>query len=352
MARHPSSVRRIGHYQTVHSRRARPTLRVLEEDLSSGWISPIPRRRLADGELDDLHPISELPHPIVAKAAEAFPHEPDSDNHVGAIACSTKLQLMEIRINQWRGGVWLDPRTGVHWLIVAGLAKGGHEDRDDFYERVARENDNDTIECWLPTETDTRLLKRETAARMVTRWELDVQRKLLETLRQTHTGGSARLEIAHPILTHQRLATLDLTIARVVEEGYRADEIVLEVIGHHDYVGSSLLWQMTMRALITLSPPEQGWDRYQDCYSTINDLDYFTERISALEALVTQGTLSESERGRHAHYTHRKHLAGRTIDGKAVRALCGAHFVPTQDHASLPCCPTCEQRLDELPAAQ
>jgi hypothetical protein len=83
--------------------------------------------------------------------------------------------LLEIRASQWRGGIWKDPATGVHWLVVAGLAKGEHHDRDDFYKRVEREEETGDPTRWLPTPDDERLLKRETAARLITEWELAVQ---------------------------------------------------------------------------------------------------------------------------------------------------------------------------------
>src|SRR6185437_7451713 len=105
-------------------RRARPTLRLIQEDLTAGWESPQPRRLLVEGIPDALHPLSELPHPIVTKAMESFGPEAANDNHVGPIAASTQLRLMEVKTGQWRGGVWKDPGTGVHWLVVAGLARG------------------------------------------------------------------------------------------------------------------------------------------------------------------------------------------------------------------------------------
>lgn len=64
--------------------------------------------------------------------------------------------------------------------------------------------------------------------------------------------------------------------------------------------------------------------------------------------LVKVGELAVSLPGSTSHYAHREHLAGRTIKGEAVLALCGTHFVPTQDHDSLPQCPTCQERLAEL----
>jgi hypothetical protein len=107
----------------MHSRRARPTIRVLIEDLVDGWSSPYPRRKLDEGDYYALHPLSELPHPIIAKATETFGMVAAEDNPVGPIASSTQLRLMEIKVGQWRGGVWSDPQTGVHWL--AGVSTIG-----------------------------------------------------------------------------------------------------------------------------------------------------------------------------------------------------------------------------------
>ena len=342
-------VGRLGHDQGVHSRRARPTLRLLAEDLTAGWASPRPRRMLDEGRLDELHPLSELPHPIIAKAMASFGMDASADNHAGLIVSSTRLRLMEIRAGQWRGGVWRDEESGVHWLVAAGLAKGEHQDRDDFYQRVQRENDSGGSAAWLPTEADVRLLKRETAARLITAWELNIQRQLLDALREIHSGGTVRIDIAHPVRADERVCVVEIEGVPVRDESYEADEITVEILAERAYAGSDLVWQLTVRALITLSPPEQGWDRYKDTYSTIAEPGYFTTRVAALESLVAENALEESVPGDHAHYAHRQHLAGNTIEGKAVRAMCGVYFVPTQDHDSLPCCPTCRQRLKELP---
>jgi dihydrofolate reductase len=67
----------------VHSRRARPTIRLLREDLADGWESLGPLRSLASADHDALHPVSELPHPIITKAAESFGIHAADDNFVG-----------------------------------------------------------------------------------------------------------------------------------------------------------------------------------------------------------------------------------------------------------------------------
>lgn len=332
----------------MHSRRARPTIRLLVEDLHDGWDSPFPRRKLAEADYDELHPLSELPHPIVAKAAETFGMVAAEDNPVGRIASSTRLRLMEVKVAQWRGGVLVDPETGVHWLVVAGLAKGGHEDHDDFYERVRADNVGATLERWLPTELDQRLLKRETAARLITEWEPDVQARVLEALRKVHAGGTECVAIAHPV-RGERLATLTLTVDPVREPEYSSDDIVVEIDPAREYAGQELLWQLTIRVLAALNPPEEGWDRYRNTYSNIAEPGAWTARAADLANYVERHELVESEPGQHAHYTHRKHIAGSAIEGISVRALCGAYFVPCRDHETLPVCPECRHRYEALP---
>jgi hypothetical protein len=157
------------------------------------------------------------------------------------------------------------------------------------------------------------------------------------------------MEVAHPVPKKGKLAEIDLTVAAVREDGYKADEIDLEVIPSAGNAGSSLIWQLTVRVLITVSPPEQGWDRFKDTYSNIGEPGAWTARVAELNALVEANDLAVSKPGTTSHYMHREHLAGSTIEGRAVRALCGVYFVPTQNHESIPRCDICTTRLSELP---
>lgn len=266
---------------------------------------------------------------------------------MGLIASSTQLLLYEIKVGQWRGGVWRDPKTGVHWLVVAGLAKGNHDDRDDFYEIVARASDTGGWGAWSPTPEDERLLKRETAAKSLTNWELQVQRKVWEALTVVEEGGSIRFDVDHPSAAQGRLAKIDLRIVPVREHDYEADEVVAEILP--DDRGSQLLWPLATRLLTSLHPPQHDWDRFGDTYSNIAEPGAWRERTGKLAALVSLGELAESEPGRHSHYAHRQHIAQYTIEGLALRAACGVFFVPTQDHEGLPICPECSEQIQALP---
>lgn len=331
----------------MHLRKARPTLRLLREDLSSGWESPHPRRSLQAGELTALHPLSELPHPILAKAVSSFSDNPEFDNYVGPIACSTELPLLEIKAGQWRGGVWVDHEPDVCWILVAGLAKGGHEDYDDFYESIARDSSDPSR--WMPTDTDVSLLKRERTALLLTEWELNIQRQAAGALREVSSGGEVRFELQHPAHQFGLMAIVTISVVAVREEGYQADEIVADIVPVPRDAGSDLFWQATLRVLTTLNPPQQGWDRYKSSFSNIAEPGHWSERVLGLEDLMERDELEESTPGQVAHYSHRQHIATSVVGGTAIRALCGVFFVNTRVPDDLPPCPDCGERWLRLP---
>lgn len=334
-----------------HSRRSRPTLRLLKTDLHSGWSSPRPQRMLGEDRLEELHPLSELPHPIVAKAAESFGGEVETDSSQGLIKASDKVPLFEIKIQQWRGAVWVDPSSDVHWLIKAGLAKGDHKDSDDFYQQIERAAAADGISNWFPTDVDFRLLRQETAARILTDWELGIQRDIQVGFESVERGESTAIQVGHPVKHAVQLTRLTIEMTEVREDGYEADEILVEFTTDSRYKSSDLEWQAIIRALISLHPPSQTWDRYRDQFSTIALPGAWGERVAILAALNERGELAESEPGMHRHYSHRNHLAGSTVNGTGVRALCGVFLVSYQDHVPLPLCPECERRWSQLPTS-
>jgi hypothetical protein len=334
----------------VESRRARPTLRVLQDDLRAGWESQHAQPRAGVGGLDPLSPLSELPHPIIQKALESFGDDPQRDNYVGRIRSSTHFALFEIKSGQWRGGVWIDPDTGVCWLIAAGLAKGDHTDHDDFYERVKRANRSGEIDKWLPTDDDRRQLKRERAARLLPDWELNIQRLVLEGLRAISRSGTTAFALPHPTEPVRRFGECTLTVAQVNEPDFEYEEIVVEIDLENEFRTSNLGWQATIRVLISISPPETSWDRFDNTYSTIGEIESHVLRIDQLRAITNDGQLAQSNPNNRAHYAHRRNLVFSSVAGLGVRSMCGVYFVPYQDHESLPKCPVCENRYLELPA--
>lgn len=98
-----------------------------------------------------------------------------------------------------------------------------------------------------------KLLKQETAARIRTEWELEVQRLVLDALRVIHAGGTHRIEISRPVPDEGAFAYIDFTVAAVREDEYEADEVEIEIVPEDRYAGSALLWQLTIRVLISIN---------------------------------------------------------------------------------------------------
>lgn len=319
-----------------HDRTARPTIRVLKE-LASGWESVHQRRAVESGNWGTLHPLVDLRHPILRKCADELGDDPSRDRAERFVRASGSLRLIEVRSSQWRAGVWTDDE-GVRWVVVVGLAKGGHEDHDDFYrtvESVCREESG--RQGLLPSPEDMHLLKVETAARIRTRWELGIQSAVLDLLESVVGGGVAECVVRHPIL-EEDFARIRLT--SVLEDD--VEEYVVELVDLSG-PGSAVARLLESRVLVSVSRPVQGWDISFGIYSAMEEPGHIHRQVETLRTAVVQDELLAPDLGDHAHRVHRRHLGDAAVNGHALRALCGVFFVPTQDAEGLEECPECRR---------
>ena len=331
------------------SRRARPTLRVLRDDLGEGWPTPFTQRAIAAGRIEDIQPLNALDHPILQKASSSFTDDPADDSFVGRIASVSSAHLLEIKSGQWRAGVMVD--SDACWVVAAGLAKGGHKDRDDFYESLERQEKNGTIHSLLPSQEDRDALKRERASALIGAWQLEAQRVLLDAMHIVEHGGAAEAAILSPVPTAsdgELVASITIEVA-LPEDDYPHEDVVLEFSFADRWKSSQLRWHLTVQALATLSPPEDGWDRLDETYSNLLEPGTLALRAREVRALQDRGEIATSAPTSHAHYTHRKNLAQKAVDGATVRALCGAYFVPRRDPDNLAICPKCQSLHSEIP---
>lgn len=321
-----------------HDPTARPTLRLLDE-LTEGWADPHQKRAIAEGRWDDVQPLTHLAHPVLEKCRSVS----EVTNHT--IRCAEGLHLVKVRFGQWRAGVWLDP-DGVSWVVAAGLAKGDHQDRGDFYEHLARSCSTSAGRAaLLPTDDDRHLLKRETASRLLTDWELAVQGLAADLLAGALDAGSHRLRVPHPKGT-SCMAEVELTV--VVDQDI--EEYVLSIMSL-THPGSRLAYLMEHRLLVSIAPPEQDWDVAGRIYSAMETDGHGLDQIERLHSAARDRRLLDSFPGQVAHRVHRRHVGDAAVNGKAVRSLCGTFFVPRTDPFSLPECAECARRHAELPGA-
>lgn len=196
-------------------RRARPTLLTLSQLPREGWRNPHDYNRIAGQEFRNIINLSGLDHPLIAKARASFGDNPEEDQHEGRIQSVHDFTLLEIKAEQWRGGVYDDGKNC--WLVAGGLAKGGHRDRDDFYEQLRRKQMQGTVSELLPTDEDRELLEYQRNNWLLKEYELNLQRevsnqanRLLLNLKNKGWEGSAESQFEVWSVT-----TPDLLVAKV-----------------------------------------------------------------------------------------------------------------------------------------
>jgi Protein of unknown function (DUF3039) len=71
---------------------------------------------------------------------------------------------------------------------------------------------------------------------------------------------------------------------------------------------------------------------------------------AALAELHGRGELCRSEPGSVSHFAHRRDVAASSIEGRAVRAMCGVFFVLFQDQEEMQVCRECAEIHDLMPS--
>jgi hypothetical protein len=85
-------------------------------------------------------PLDEIEHPLLVEAAEQFTDDETSHECIAAI---DDRVLFKVKIQRWRGAVWIDGEGGP-WLVSAGHREDGLPDdfchgSDTFMARVWHE---------------------------------------------------------------------------------------------------------------------------------------------------------------------------------------------------------------------
>ncbi|MFC7449705.1 DUF3039 domain-containing protein [Rhodococcus daqingensis] len=314
---------------------------MLRDDLVDGWDDPACQRRIAAANWDALHPLAELAHPVIAKAAELYGSDPDNDPTPQPIASASDPRLLKFRLGQWRAAIWSDPDTGVRWLCAAGLAKGGHRDRDDFYEQIADRVQRGHGSDLLPTEHDRVLLRRETATWLLTEWELHIQSDVAYCLVDLAETSVASFRIRHPTRnTDLAFVTVKLTV-----DAPHMEEFQVDIDWRSNHQGSHLGIVLVRRVLTSIAPSAQEWDVHRWSYSQIVEYGHRARRVAELHHTASTQELLAHDPGSVSHYVHTLHIARSSVEGGAIRALCGVFFVVTQDRADKDVCPACQEQI-------
>lgn len=192
-------------------------------------------------------------------------------------------------------------------MVAAGLAQGGHKDRDDFYQQLERLEESDAVTGLLPTPLDHNLLKKERAHAVISAWQLQNQQRVIETLGSVLEGGNGSFTIESPVpgaSAEETFGTVTLTVMISTEPDDSYEDVVVEVATADRWKASKLVWPLTTQLLAAISPPEQGWDVASGIYWNLLELGSLSKQLTVLRELASRQEIATTVAGRTAHYTH------------------------------------------------
>jgi hypothetical protein len=340
---------------------ARPTLRCMRADLVADWDDQAQGLRATRGQDPGVR-LHELDHPLVRHVAGAFPG--DLVDQVGvireSISATQDPPFYKAKTGRWRGAVWVDPDTGQAWLCAAGWRYEA-EPTKDFYgtfpDMVAADP-----EKYLPTQDDRDLLAFEVADREFAAWEFQAT---VAVIKAVGTVADDPLTIKLPALRSYQMPSLTVELVTMPhednDEAEEAHEVPAEVAVQlliRDWSNQALLKRVQCVVCSAVAPNEDSWDVAPGqapsvrLLATIDEARLLQLRIAArlddVEDVAEDiGTMNAGSR---SHWAPVSGLARAMVEGLAVRGLCGAWFVPRQDHAGMPVCEHCRDAFGQMPA--
>jgi hypothetical protein len=147
-----------------------------------------------------------------SSSAEHYGEDLTRDPVVRAVKSASALRLLKVSTGQWHGAIWTGQDTGVRWLVAAGLAKGGREDRDDVCEQLSVRFDCDrSMSFYRPTRIDGCCGGKRRPGPFAQR-ELDVQASVEQARHQFGSGGVGSFTLTHRT-DGSRLADVGITVS-------------------------------------------------------------------------------------------------------------------------------------------
>jgi hypothetical protein len=312
----------------------RVTLRCLCEDLVDDWGSVAEQRAfqrlraaaVSSGKDSDVALVLEeapttacASHPLVAGFRASF--ESDSAGiRRESISGLSDPHWWKQKVSRWRGAATDAEVVGVGeaWLCAGGLRAAG-ESRD-FYKSFMKGIETAGAERYLPALED-RLL---------------------------HVPAPSPEPVA------EVLAHLSFEVHREVGEGEELVELFMQV-SDQDHARPSLVQLLIDTAQSVVEPVVDAWRVLpgvgtSQIWSTLISVETLRNAREVRSSGAVPVRLRESRLrlGVQAHYTQKDGIVSATVEGDAVRGLCGRWFVPTSNPDSLPVCPSCKDEYSRL----
>lgn len=338
--------------------RARPTLRCLFEELVTGVEDQAQRSALMSGSVDDLEAESlvDIAHPLLAKANEVA-QKSGTELHATRIKSVDRGTFYKAKVGRWRGAVWFD-ESRRPWLCAAGLRREG--ERDDFYDRFARECEADVTKL-LPNSDDLLRLRAE-RVRYADDFRLMLLRGSVISALMKALDEDRAVTVPLPVtidpVTLRPLVGAKLTLGLLADEGGEgAMTLSVEVTDYQKARYDDVLVEVKT-ALPGLSAEE--WEvvppfgeHTAPCWWVVVTTGWIARYRQAVsdQGLVgfaeSPPDLSDGSDG-FTHIVAAESLADAMVSQAVINALCGRRFVPLRNPDNHPVCPTCAGLLGQL----
>ncbi|MDN3310431.1 DUF3039 domain-containing protein [Microbacterium oryzae] len=306
--------------------------------------------------LIQMPPMCRLGHPLIRAFDDQFSGEDDGDHLRQSIKSVKDRQWLKQTFGtRWRGAaVILADEDGVEtvWLGAAGYHRAGSP--EDFYARFS-------VDCaagsdgFLPREEDRVLRAVENKVARLGAWKLQLH---LTSLLLLHSALQAE-EVPYTVDVRSpdgsELLQMEMTVVSSMLRGAIVKELLV-VLSPSGWEKATLR-EIASRVVCTaIDPNMEAWKDAPLDGPAMSHWTAITESaISQARAAAESGEIHEDARpgevrlGTIAHYAPRDSLTRSTVEGEAVRAMCGHWFVPTADHEHLPRCATCHDNYEKLP---
>lgn len=342
----------------------RATLRCLCNDLSEDWGDASQHRKyrilwdaLRAGEkdsgigtlLDSLPTVGLADHPLVRSFSASFASG-SVEVRRESISGLTAPHWWKQKVSHWRGAATDAAMvgSGETWLCAGGLRAAG-DDRD-FYHSFTSQIAAGGPSQFLPDQHDRRLQSIEAKIARREAWSKQIQLSALVCLERAYSGqGPVPLHVPAP--SPNDVATpllhLEFDVAQEAVDGEEIIELQLHV-SSQDVSKPNLVEEAVNSIREVVEPVVEKWRLLpgpgRDLFwSTIVPSDAIRTAASAVE----RGELPESITASgfrfavRAHHAEKHALVDATVDGDAVRGLCGTWFVPTANPDGIDVCPVC-----------
>ncbi|WP_199039626.1 hypothetical protein [Glycomyces salinus] len=194
-------------------------------------------------------PLDELDHTLVAKTVRLFGDPNSARERIRAIDDQI---LFKVKVQRWRGAVWVDASSQTPWLVAAGLREDGSA--DDFYEAlVSRARDDRTrynAKSNPPLTTDTHSIGLRPSRDDDDRWAAEAAVRLIRHI-QSVLNDLVRASLLDGEEHTATLTGADAAVGMLV----RADQ------GHETYVAVRITGSVPRELLAVVLARVPGCDR-------------------------------------------------------------------------------------------